>query len=245
VWTADSRFFLNARGGDLHLSPAATRAIDQAALSADAATDWDGQARPLGSGADVGADEYGAAAPSALQVTVNGGNVTFDWNPPTSGENPMSYRLEASLTPGGVVIATLDVATTSLFVPNVPPGTYYARVRAVNGIGMSAPSNEVVAAVAGATLPGAPTDFNTVVSGSTVTLVWNAPMTGGTPTGYVLQAGSSMGLSDLANSPIGGATTFTATRVPAGVYFVRVLAMNAAGISAPSAERVVVVEALR
>jgi hypothetical protein len=241
VWTADSRFFLNARGGDLHLSPAATRAIDQAALSADAATDWDGQARPLGSGADVGADEYGAAAPSALQVTVNGGNVTFDWNPPTSGENPMSYRLEASLTPGGVVIATLDVATTSLFVPNVPPGTYYARVRAVNGIGMSAPSNEVVAAVAGATLPGAPTDFNTVVSGSTVTLVWNAPMTGGTPTGYVLQAGSSMGLSDLANSPIGGATTFTATRVPAGVYFVRVLAMNAAGISQPSAERVVVV----
>jgi Right handed beta helix region len=62
VWTADSRFFLNARGGDLHLSSAATRAIDQAALSADAPTDWDGQARPWGSGADVGADEYGAAA---------------------------------------------------------------------------------------------------------------------------------------------------------------------------------------
>jgi hypothetical protein len=49
--------FVNADGGDLHLKPTAVSAIDVADVSVAVATDIDGQARPSGLGADVGADE--------------------------------------------------------------------------------------------------------------------------------------------------------------------------------------------
>ena len=50
--------FVDGAGGDLHLSASATTAIDQVTAPADVADDYDGEARPIGSAADVGADEY-------------------------------------------------------------------------------------------------------------------------------------------------------------------------------------------
>jgi hypothetical protein len=73
------------------------------------------------------------------------------------------------------------------------------------------------------------------VSGSTVTLAWNAST--GSPSSYVVEAGSAAGLSDLANFDTGGtSTTLRATGVGRGDYLVRVRARNACGISAPSNE---------
>ena len=90
--------------------------------------------------------------------------------------------------------------------------------------------------------PGLPTGLRSTVSGQTVTLTWNAPNGGGAPDFYVLQAGSSSGQSNLANANTGStATTLTVTNVPPGAYFVRVLAQNASGASAPSNEIVVTV----
>jgi hypothetical protein len=63
VWTADSGFFVDASGGDFHLTPEAAGALDLVDVSADAPMDWDGEARPSGSAADVGADERLAAPP--------------------------------------------------------------------------------------------------------------------------------------------------------------------------------------
>jgi predicted phage tail protein len=57
----------------------------------------------------------------------------------------------------------------------------------------------------------------------------------------VLEAGSATGLSNLASVAIGPATTFSTSGVPAGSYFVRVRAVNAAGSSAVSNEVIVVV----
>jgi hypothetical protein len=56
---ASSALFVSAAAGDLHLLPSASVAIDKVAVRATAAVDWDGQARPIGSSADIGADEYG------------------------------------------------------------------------------------------------------------------------------------------------------------------------------------------
>src|SRR5207247_1306423 len=73
--------------------------------------------------------------------------------------------------------------------------------------------------------PGAPTGLSAAVSGTTVALTWQAAAGGCQATSSVIQAGSSPGLSNLANFSTGSAaTSFTANNVASGVYYVRVLA---------------------
>jgi len=85
--------------------------------------------------------------------------------------------------------------------------------------------------------PGTPTNVNISSTGSTVTITWNAPTTGGTPTGYYIEAGSTPGSADLANFNTGStATSFSTGGVPNGRYYVRIRASNAAGTSPASSE---------
>jgi hypothetical protein len=91
-------------------------------------------------------------------------------------------------------------------------------------------------------LPGPPIGLNASSSGSTVTLTWGAPVTGGTPTAYYIEAGSSPGTSNLAAFSTGStATSFSAGGVGNGTYYIRVRASNAAGLSSPSNEARLVV----
>jgi hypothetical protein len=85
-------------------------------------------------------------APTMNVPVVAGRTVTFSWTPPASG-NATSYLIEARLSATGPVFATLSATGTSTSVPGVPPGTYYVSVRALNGTGMSAASNQVTAVV--------------------------------------------------------------------------------------------------
>ena len=72
-----------------------------------------------------------------------------------------------------------------------------------------------------------------------MSLQWAAPAHGGVPTTYVIEAGSARGLADLAHFSTGSlATSFSASGIAAGVYYVRVRASNGAGISAGSNEAV-------
>ena len=84
-------------------------------------------------------------------------------------------------------------------------------------------------------LPGAPTNLTAQVSGTTVTLAWSAPASGGAPTAYVIEAGTSPGTSNLGAFNVGSATTITAMAGP-GSYYVRVRALNAPGQGPASAE---------
>ena len=134
----------------------------------------------------------------------------------------------------------MPAATTSLAVP-APAGVFVVRVTAIGACGESVPSNPVVLGVGGVLMPpGEPLDLQADVTGSAVAFSWAPPVTGGAPAGYELEAGSGPGLADIARVPL-AATSASAAGVPAGTYFVRVRAVNAAGAGAASSEIQVVV----
>jgi len=178
--------------------------------------------------------------PADLSVSVTGSTVGLAW-----GESPtpgvIGYRVTAGPWPAATGFATTVPATTRSLTVAAPAGVFVVRVTAIGGCGESVPSNPVVLGVGGALMPpGEPLDLIAEVSGSTVVLSWATPVTGGATTGYVLEAGSGPGQSDVARVPLGG-TSASAAGVPPGTYFVRVRAMNAAGAGAASAEVQVVV----
>jgi hypothetical protein len=91
-------------------------------------------------------------------------------------------------------------------------------------------------------VPAAPTNLTAAVAGGTVTLSWTAPPT--EPLGYRLEAGTALGLSNVASTLLAPGTSFVASGVPAGTYYVRVRAVDNTGESAASNEVEVVVGGL-
>lgn len=183
--------------------------------------------------------------PQNLAATVTGNTVTLTWQPPATGAAPLAYIVEASLSPGGSIIAVFAVDDTSMVATSVPNGVFYVRVRSANASGLGLASNEALVAVPNggsscSTPPDAASGLAQTVSGSQVTLTWNASAGACPATGYVVQAGSSPGASNLAVLNV-AATTSLSVNAPAGTYYVRVIATNAAGGSAASNEVVVVV----
>lgn len=184
-------------------------------------------------------------APTNLRASVTAFNAAFTWDPPSSvvGGAATSYILEAGLSPG-TTIATAPVAGTSFVAPGVPPGRYYVRIRGVNGAGTGPPSTELVLDV----LPGGsapllpPQNVSAFVTGSRLTLTWTPPA-GQAPTGYIVEAGTAAGLSNIGTLPV-STTSFWYEPVPNGVYFLRVRSRDGLTISTPSAEVMVVVGAV-
>lgn len=176
------------------------------------------------------------AAPTGLAVNVTGTTAAFTWTPPASGGAPTGYVLLAGVTPGFTApLASLPLSATSssVVIPGVPVGTFYVRVVAQNAGGTSAPSNEVVLTVAGASAPGAPT-LSASATGSTVNVSWS-PGGGGAPVSYTLSASVTPGGVPIVSVPLGGSSIAFAG-VPSGTYYLRLTASNGAGTSAPSNE---------
>jgi hypothetical protein len=96
----------------------------------------------------------GPGAPRFLTATVLGNQVTLNWVAPQDpGSRPIAaYGLLAGTTPGSSTAAAITlVGTGTTFQTSAPSGTYYVRVRALNGCGGSfawgAPSSEVTVVV--------------------------------------------------------------------------------------------------
>lgn len=189
----------------------------------------------------------GATAPEAPKDVVgwmSGARLTLTWNPPWSPSGAdTSYVVEAGSTTGVTNVASIAVGQAALTYVPAPNGFYFVRVRAVNAAGISPPSSEVLVNAGNVPAPpGAPWNLAFRVTGSTVTLRWQAPYAWlGTPTSYLVRAGSAPGLSNLAQTNAGGGTTAVFSGVPAGTYYVRVHAVNSLGAGVASNELKVVV----
>ena len=80
-------------------------------------------------------------APRALSTTTEGRAVTVSWGDPGDTEEfELEYGFASGQRAGSLRLAA---GTTRLTIPNVPSGIYYVRVKAVNEVGPSPPSNEV------------------------------------------------------------------------------------------------------
>jgi hypothetical protein len=180
-------------------------------------------------------------APGALMAAVIGSDVTLTWTTPAGADSATSYLLEAGSRTGLADLVNADTRSPlqALTITNVPPGTYFVRVRVRNANGTSAPSSEVAVTIPAdcLTAPGTPSGLTAIVSGTTVTLTWQPPATACPATAYTVEGGSAPGLTNLASFSTGTAvTSFTATSVPGGTYYVRVKATNAGGASGASNE---------
>jgi predicted phage tail protein len=131
---------------------------------------------------------------------------------------------------------------TTFTIPNIPIGTFYLRVRAINAAGSSPASNELTLTMsaAGVAPPEAPTNVQAFMVEGLLTFTWLQPTRGGPATGYVVEAGSASGLTDIGSVPVTG-RSLTFSGVPPGFYFLRVRARGAGGVSAPSPEVMIVV----
>jgi hypothetical protein len=176
--------------------------------------------------------------PTGFQVTWQGTTATLSWTAPaadTSDDVPNNYVLEAGTAQGLSDVARVSVGNRTSFSADVSRGTYYVRVKAVNDVGESDPTEDLEVRAPGS--PNAPTYFMASGEGSTVDLRWTAP-SGPAPTAYIIEAGSAPGRSDLAVLRVGNVTHFS-TQAPPGVYYVRVRGVNAIGVGAASTEVVV------
>jgi hypothetical protein len=210
-------------------------------------------------GAAVIAQGVAPGAPGNLTYQVNGGNVSLNWISSAGmvdsfDSNTSFYRLEAGGSPGTTFFtfdssqlrdpSKLPHLLTSFATGGVGNGTYYVRVRGVaNGL-VGPPSNEVqIPVTGGCQVPPAPTDLTALTRADWVFMGWNDG-SGAIPTRYEvlarLQSGgpviASLGAGRVAGHPGG---TLNVSAVPAGTYFVQVVASNACGTSAPSNEIVI------
>ena len=178
-------------------------------------------------------------APQSVQAAVSGNALSLTWAAPGVGAPVTSYTLLARLAPGGPVVATLPVGAVTNFGVTAPNGTFVISLTATNPFGTGPESSSVTVTLpAAAVAPGAPVGLAVSAVGSTATFTWNAPTSGGTPTGYTLLAGLTPGFATpFAALPLPASPrTLTVPGVPAGVYYVRLVATNAGGASAPSNE---------
>lgn len=104
-------------------------------------------------------------APSNLRAQVTGGFLGFLWTPPAVG-SPI-YIVEAGTAAGLSDLGRFVHSTTpAVGFANVPPGTYFVRVRSRTACGDSSPSNEVSVTI-GAALPNISGTWTLTRSGST------------------------------------------------------------------------------
>jgi hypothetical protein len=180
-------------------------------------------------------------APRFLFAAMTGRRLLLAWDEAGDGGAAVDYIIEAGNAAGAANIALIASDRRAFTFDPLPDGVYFLRVRARTPAGVGPPSNEVMLVVGGvASPPPAVERLGASSSSGTVVLSWLPPP--GSVTGYVVEAGSAPGRSDLASALIGPGVSATFSGVPPGKYYVRLRGINAQGRGVASNEILVVVE---
>jgi Bacterial Ig domain len=173
-----------------------------------------------------------AMPPMGLYAASVGGNVvTLRWTRPSAGLPPTGYVLEGGVTPGQVLASVPTGSAYPIFTFTAPSGAFFVRIHTLSGANRSGASNEIRIFVNVPAAPSAPADLLGLVNGSSLSLAWRNTFGGGAPTSLVLNVSGSI----VASIPLGLTETFSFAGVPPGTYTFALRAVNAAGMSAPSA----------
>jgi hypothetical protein len=178
---------------------------------------------------DCETEESVPGAPQRLYGSVKRSSVSFKWYPPLTGGTVVDYVLEAGVSPGTTFFAGSVGNSTFITVPDVGTGRYYVRVRARNGNGQSAPSNEVVVSVGCRWRPSRLSGLTATSKEGLVSLRWTDP-DGCSGTKYNVTVGSVSGALQTLQTEENTATTL----LPKGNYLARVVAEAETGTSDPS-----------
>jgi phosphatidylserine/phosphatidylglycerophosphate/cardiolipin synthase-like enzyme len=202
--------------------------------------------------------------PGNLTAAVTRPDVLLTWTPPTTGGEALRYQIDIANNPAfaNARFITTDVGgPPRLRLTNQTPGQYYARVTAVNAVGVGTPTPtidyfmpapppagggggggtgggggggaEAPAPTAPTVSPFAPQGVNVQVIGRRVTLTWRAPLQGA-PTSYVVEAGLAPRRTDyVLPTP---ARSLVVDNVPIGVYYVRIRSISPGGPNDASLE---------
>jgi hypothetical protein len=175
--------------------------------------------------------------PTVTRAEAVGGILNVSWTL-AAGASPTAHRLD--FFSGAALVATVNAGSnTSIAIP-IPPGTvgsFTVRVTAFNG-STAGPTSDPFAfgiATAGCTsAPPTPTGISGAVASGTATVRWNASSGA---TSYIVQAGAAPGGAEMFNANVGSATTVSASGLPPGFRaYVRIIAVNACGQSASTAD---------
>jgi hypothetical protein len=177
--------------------------------------------------------------PTAPVVVLFSQGLFMFWSPPAVGGDVTGYQLEVGSGPGAANIATVPApADEPAFFHDVvvPPGTYYARVRAQSaaGVGLASPEMAFTVAAGCRGMAYAPA-LQSAVSGGNVSLSWATPPLFPGALTYTLAAGSTSGSSNIGTFPL-GATNVFATPAPPGAYFLRLQSQGPCGVGAVAGE---------
>ena len=176
----------------------------------------------------------GPTAPGNLLGVVKGSTVGLSWRNTFGGGAPASLVLDVS----GAFTASLPLPLTETFsFPSVPPGTYTFSVRAVNAAGSSGGSNPVTLTFptncSGS--PQTPINFITSKSGTTISLTWQAAVSGPAAMSYLVNvSGAYTGSIPVSARALSGP-------VGPGTYNLSVRAVNPCGTSSATATQTVTI----
>ena len=170
---------------------------------------------------------------------MTGSTVNLSWAASSDDVGVARYNVHRGTSPGFTPTAgnRIGQPTAAAFADTgLGTGTYYYVVTAEDAAGnVSAASAEISATVADATPPTAPTSLAATVAGSTVNLTWTAATDNVGVARYNLHRGTTSGFTpSVANriaQPTG--TSFADLGVPAGSYFYKLTAEDAAGNVGP------------
>ncbi|MGD9903079.1 MAG: beta strand repeat-containing protein [Vicinamibacterales bacterium] len=177
--------------------------------------------------------------PTAPVAVLGNPGVFVFWGPPAVGGDVTGYLLEIGTGPGLANIATVPAAVDDpsfVYDGVVPPGLYYARVRAQSASGVGPASPEMAfSPAAGCRGMAYGAALQSAVSGSEVSLSWATPPLFPGPLSYTLAAGTTSGSSNVGAFPLGATNAF-ATPAPPGAYFLRLHAQGPCGVAAVAGE---------